>query len=288
MDFGKNISFIPKKPLTRKVDKPNRPVSILLVLSYFIFFTVIASYGGLYFYNKSLKNTLAKNTKELEIEKSKADPSSAVEEGEKLQKQINSVKDLLNNHVALSTVFEILEGVTLKSITLQEFSLEQDKPADGSVDAKGNNQTVNGSGFVIKTKGIAPSYGSLAYQSDVLKKEVESGDKIKSFSIDKPILDESGNISFNLDITVDSQFLLYKKKIDEEKQLLQKEIAPSDGKNIDSSPQVDGTESQVSKVSVDENVVSKDKNKLVEDIPTKEKYSPSIFEKFINFFKKYK
>lgn len=293
MDFGKNISFIPKKPLTRKVERSNRPVSILLVVSYFVFFATIASYGGLYFYNKSLKNILTDKTAELEIERKKIDPSSAVEDGEKLQKRITNFKDLLDKHVAVSTVFDILEGVTLKSIVLQEFSLEKGGSVEnGSFGRIDGAQTTNTTDFVIKIKGVAPSYGSLAYQSDVLKNEVKSGDRIKSFSIERPILDDSGNVSFELNITVDSNFLLYKKVLEQNKQLLQ-ESSVTDSGTVDTIQQINGIDTQVSETDVimdktDKNVVAGDKD--INKINTLEKRTsaPSIFEEFINFFKKYK
>ena len=281
MNFGKKISFIPKKPLTRKTEKTKHPVGLLLFATYFIFFATIAFYGGLYLYNKSIKNTLIEKTKELETEKTKIDPFSVVEKGEKLQKKINGAQSLLNKHLAPSSVFSILEKAILKSITLQEFSLGLDDSTGGNNDAYKNvddKQTATDPDFIIKTKGIAINYESLAYQSDVLKKETEKRQEIKGFSIKDLSLDSSGNVSFNLSIIVDRSFLLYKNMFtanNREAQQAQVNV------NVD-VPAAPPIEEDV----VDKNTEVK-KTKTV-DTNTGKEATPSLFEKFIDSFKNYK
>lgn len=201
------ISFIPKKPLAIKTERNTRPMSVLLFVSFGIFFISLALFGGLYLYNSNLKVVLEEKTKELEMEKKKADPAGIIEKAEKLQVKINSVKDLLNKHTALSRTFGLLEEVTLENVVLNGLTFEK-KEAEQAV-VRDEAQTASISNFVIKTSGIAPSYASLAYQSDVLKNEVKENQRIESFLISNPSLDQSGNVSFDIEVSVNPSFLLY-------------------------------------------------------------------------------
>ncbi len=215
MDNGTKVSFIPKKPLLRKTEKQTRPMSLLLFLSFFIFFITLAAYGGLYFYYANLKAVLEDKTKELEIAKEKADPTGSIEKAEILQAKINNTKNLLSKHVAPSRVFNLLEEVTLKSITLNGFTLEKESSAVRQTGIKGDgSEAVSMSDFVIKTGGTAYSYASLAYQSDILKKEVKENNRIKSFSITNLIPDTEGRVTFTLDLVLHAPFLSYKDTLD--------------------------------------------------------------------------
>jgi len=254
MDNGTKVSFIPKKPLSRKMEKRTRPMSLLLFISFFIFFTTFVAYGGLYFYYENLKTVLDNKTKELEIAKEKADPTGAIEKAEKLQLKINNTKNLLSKHVAPSKVFDLLEDTTLKSIVLSGFTLEKVDKASDQTMSKGNmSQVSTPSIFVIKTNGVAPSYASLAYQSDILNKEIEKNNRIESFSITNLDPDANGGVSFTLDISLRTPFLSYSQKetpdkqsgfINERAQKTKDKISPEEDLNRTTLP--DSTSEEVS------------------------------------------
>ena len=50
MEQNFQTSFIPKKPIVEDRATSSRPAGFLIVVSVFIFFTVLISSGGLYFY----------------------------------------------------------------------------------------------------------------------------------------------------------------------------------------------------------------------------------------------
>jgi len=215
MDKDTKVSFIPKKPLSGKTDRRARPMSLLLFLSFLIFFITLAAYGGLYFYNSNLQVVLEGKVADLEAAKEKADPTGAIKKAEDLQARINNTKNLLEGHIAPSRVFDLLEEVTLKSVVLNGFTFEKESIDTNQGGAlRESVQSAGTSNFVIRTGGNASSYASLAYQSDVLKQDIENNRRIKSFSIKNPSLDVSGNVTFDLDITLDTIFLLYKGAFD--------------------------------------------------------------------------
>lgn len=287
MDFGKKISFIPKKPLTKRTERARRPVGILLSVSLVIFFGTLAVYGGLYLYNMSLNSTLKEKTKEFEVERKKADPSSAVEEGERLQTKINEVKKLLNNHIALSNIFSVLEGLTLKSVVLSDLSVEREDLKDDNVNAGlgDKKQTASIPGFVIKTKGTVSSYASLAFQSDVLKEEIKKDKRIVGFVIEKPTLDGNGNVSFNLSMIVPEQVLLYKNTIKSNTESPQA-VPPSsfDESQAKENDIVSQRVDELKKINADKNFRNVPPST---DSGIKKDATPSLFEKFIDSFKSY-
>ena len=235
MDRRTNVSFIPKKPLVKKINRSKRPVGIFLFLAYFIFFLTLASYGILYFYYSNLKVVLVEKTAEFEMEKAKADPAGIIEEAEVLQARISSVENLLEKHVAPSRLFELLEEVTLENIVFNDFLFEKVNVEQQAVGAPvGTVQSVSTPSFVVQIKGKALSYASLAYQSDVLKEEIEKNQRVKRFLIKNVTLDEVGNILFDLDLTLSSSLLSYKgmfnnKILLEEAPVLEEEISEQDG-----------------------------------------------------------
>ncbi len=232
MDNGTKVSFIPKKPMSRRTERRTRPVSFLLFSSFFIFFITLAGYGGLYFYNTNLKTVLDNKTKELEVAKEKADPTGAIEKAEKLQIKITNTKNLLNKHVAPSQIFDLLQEITLKSIVLDGFTLEKRNKQVSQVESKNTPQAISTFNFVINTSGTAQSYASLAYQSDILKKEIKENNRIESFLITNLSPNEKGEISFTLEIVLHEPFLSYKDTIDNsDLKIIQKVV---DKKSLDS------------------------------------------------------
>ncbi len=283
---GTKISFIPKKPLARKIKKTTRPVSALLFLSFGIFFIVIASYGALYLYKSNLKEVLNEKTKELETERKKADPSGIVEKSKKIQTKINNAKELLDKHVALSRMFDLLEELTLNNIVLNGLTLEKENIDTSNTDLTNEQaQNTDISNFIIKTTGVASSYASLAYQSDVLKNEVKENRRVKSFSISNPSLDESGNISFDLEVSVNPAVLLYE---------ISKDIVSTTGGKIDENIVSVGTvvESQpeVNKITKNDELLlntEKDSNEIDKEILEEKSKESGFFANIVNFFKKY-
>lgn len=220
MDKGSKISFIPKKPLVKKVEKSTRPMSLVLFLSLFVFFATLAAYGGAYFYDMRLAETLEEKVKNLEIEKEKADPAGAIERAEEIQAKIKNTKELLGAHIAPTRIFELLEEVTLASVSFDTLTFSGETTEVATEGRPGIASQRNATGetetnFMIELSGIAPSYASLAYQSDVLKREVLEGQRVKEFSLSNVNLDESGNVMFGLEVKLDKAFLLYNRVLDE-------------------------------------------------------------------------
>lgn len=197
-----NISFIPKKPMTSGNRADSRPISLFLFLSIFLFIVSVASYGGLYLYKNELSRVLEEKSSLLSVEKDKADPLSIIDKAIALENKTAGVNGVLKSHIASSRAFDFLEEVTLKSISLNNFSFDK---FSGVVST---DKTAN-MGYVVTVDGIASSYSSLAAQADFLNNKVSEKNSIESFSISDIGLDDASNVTFKATLNFPTRFFLY-------------------------------------------------------------------------------
>ncbi len=227
MDRDKKISFIPQKPIAKEGPVARQPLNIFMVVSVVIFFVTFAAYGGFFFYKRNLEKKVAASLEALKQRKEEIDPSSIIDEARSLQKRISEAKRLVEGHIASSAFFSFLESSTLKSITLTSFQIQEDTsvssspatiPQDvppqaialggaGSI-PRGTDATTPPRRFQVTVSGVAPSYASLAYQTDVLNEKVESGD-IEGYKISNISLNEFGGVNFQLTMTVNAKRIAY-------------------------------------------------------------------------------
>lgn len=215
MDKRNKISFIPQKPISRKVQKPSRPVSLAVAVSFSVFFLTFAVYGGMFFYNNNLKKLIENKQEDLKSAKEKLDPDNTIERAQEFQKKIDDVKGILGSHISASAVFGLLEDITLKSIFFSSFEFT----ADEGVSIQNSENAVNDtpSRFTVSLDGVAPNYSSVAYQSDVIKKEIKENNRIESFSISNVSLNDTGSVLFKLEMDIVPSFLSYKSTINQDK-----------------------------------------------------------------------
>ena len=194
MEQNFQTSFIPKKPMIKDRDTVTKPFGFLFIISLFILFTVLLASGGLYFY----KGVVAKNITSLEntlnLAKNRFEPTK-ISELQVLDKRLRASTEILSKHIAVTPIFKTLEQITMKTIRFNKFSYEfvTDKTT-----------TVN-----VKMSGQAIGYRSIALQSDLFAKNKNLINPIFS----NLTLDNSGNVLFDLDFSVDSNFVNYKQAL---------------------------------------------------------------------------
>ena len=192
MEQNFQTSFIPKKPMIEERAVASRPVSFLTVISIFIFFTIVITIGGLYFYDGVLKKDIIQMENDLNLAKNRFEPSKIVQL-QVLDKRLIASNEILSKHVAISPIFKALQLITMKNISYNKFSYD----FDGEKNSK----------IMIKMSGIAVGYKSVALQSDLFTKNKYLIDPIFS----NLALDDKGNVLFNLEFSVDPNFVDYKK-----------------------------------------------------------------------------
>lgn len=195
MEQNFQTSFIPKKPMIEDRAVASQPVSLLTIISIFIFFTVIIGTGALYFYNGILTKNITKMENDLELAKNRFEPTKIIQL-QSLDKRLNASNEILSKHIAISPIFKALQSITMKTISYTKFSY-------GSDDSKGSK-------IAVKMSGIAVGYLSVALQSDLFTKNKYLIDPVFS----NLSLDDKGNVVFDLDFSVDPNFVDYKKTLE--------------------------------------------------------------------------
>ncbi len=189
MDTRFQTSFIPKKPVDTGAIRSSGDVNFFLLLSIIILIITAAATGGVFLY----KISLTQQVKEKDAQLKQAQESFGLERIKYLQQrsaQLSAAKALLDNHVAPTALFAMLEEHTLKTVRFKTFTLSAD-----------------GGAVTLSMGGEARGFNAVAYQSEVftgLTKEFLSP-TFSNFA-----LDEKGNVSFNFETRVNPQIILYR------------------------------------------------------------------------------
>ncbi len=190
-------SFIPKKPVTEERVSQTRSFNILGFLAIIIFFASVAAAGGFYFYKTILSNQITDMSQSLERSKAAFEPS-LISDLSSLDKRLNSSKEVLGGHIAVSPIFKSLEQLTLKSIRFTKFSYALSQDGSKKIEIKMSGQTA-------PSKGYYP----IALQSNKLSENKYVEDIVFS----NLSLTQGGGVSFDLTFSVSPEFMLYEKDI---------------------------------------------------------------------------
>ncbi len=191
MEQNFQTSFIPKKPLIKEDAVSSRPVSIFLVISLFILFAVLLATGGLYFYRGILNKSIAEMENTLALARNRFEPSK-IAELQVLDKRLRASSEVLSKHITVTPIFSALEQLTMKTVRFTKFSYVLNTDKNIAID--------------IKMSGQAIGYRSIALQSDLFAQNKNLIDPVFS----NLTLDQSGNVLFDLEFSVDPSFVNYK------------------------------------------------------------------------------
>jgi hypothetical protein len=192
MDTKFQTSFIPKKPLVPTLGpKSSKHVSFISIIIVFIFLLSLLAAGGVFLYKQFLKSSITQMETKLAAAEAALDPA-LINEWVRLDKRIESGKELLNVHLALSSFFTLLQEMTLTTVRFKNFSY---------IVAPGQK-------IAITMDGEADSFAAVALQSDEFAKQAKYMSNQLFSNIN---LDPTGTIIFRFTATIDPQLILYKK-----------------------------------------------------------------------------
>ncbi len=167
-------------------------LSFLTFIAVIIFIISVIVSGGVYAWKTYLEKQKAQMELDLKKNKQAFEPQT-IEEYVRLNNRFDAAKKLLEQHVAVSAVFDILQARTLSTVRFKDFKYAFQN--DGSV--------------AISMVGEAKTYNSVAYQSQVFSKERA----FKGIVFSNLDLDKSGNIIFKFDTRVEPKLVSYKNNL---------------------------------------------------------------------------
>lgn len=188
-------SFIPKKPPVMAGTAPGaggRSFNVLGIVAGSVFSLAVVLSGTVFFYKAHLVRSISAMDAELAKARKSFEPEF-IEEASRLNARIVAARELLNNHRALSPLFDTLEKKTLQAVRFQDFSFN----------ALDNREAT------LSMTGQARSFNAVALQSDVFGAERAFRDPVFS----NFTLNERGDVVFNFKTTVDAALLRYRETV---------------------------------------------------------------------------
>lgn len=200
MDKEFQTSFIPKKTVIEGPKKVRSGGGVVNLFSFIIFIASILSVGGAYLYRESVKTDITEFKKSLAIAKNQFEPS-LITKLQILDKRLNAATTILDQHVAVSPIFELLQDSTLPTVRYSDFTYDIDSTTN----------LVN-----VEMKGEAKGYNFIALQADLFNENKF----IKNPIFSDLVLDQNGNVDFNLTFSVDKSLVSYESFLDREEPIL--------------------------------------------------------------------
>jgi len=191
MENSFQTSFIPKKPISAVNSTRRKSTSFFSVLTIILLVVVAVASGSLFVYRsyltkqkESLSSSLLKVRDSFE--------QATIKELELFDKRASAAKEVLDSHIVLSPMFEVLGNLTIPSIQYTKFE-----------------HTTDSNGFFVKMSGIARDYRSVALQADVFNSS--KGRYFKNVVFSNLMKDKSNYVVFDIEFNVDPGLLSYEK-----------------------------------------------------------------------------
>jgi hypothetical protein len=178
-------SFIPKASLEveREHHATSNPVALAnIVTGALLILTILAS-AGIYLFERYTAQNIVSKQATLERSRAAFEPAT-IKELYRLNVRIESGKKLLEHHVALSHLFDDLEGRTLSTVRFNEFTYAETNPGR----------------ILLTMSGAARSFNTVALQSQEFSKStIVTEPRFTNVNIDK-----DGSIRFDFTGTIDA------------------------------------------------------------------------------------
>ena len=204
METKFQTSFIPKKPMISSgltvARTPKKGVSLFMIFGVLIFLLSLGAVGATYAWKQYLVNQQDSYKQQL-ADRQKQFNTDLIEQLKQVNVQIDLATQLLNNHLALSQVFDIIGHFTTASSRFT--SLDVSAPTNQS------------SGVTINMNGYGKNFETVAFQSDVLGQLQQYGLRklVKNPILSNPSLAADGSVSFGFTATLDAPTLSYKQSV---------------------------------------------------------------------------
>lgn len=156
--------------------------------AYFVFALTVLSAFAVFGYDRLLAAQQASKDAELAEAESKLDQAT-VSSIVRLRDRLSSGQTLLNNHIALSNLFDTLETILPTNLRLTQVRIAMD--SDGKVTFSAN--------------GTAKTFNTLAQASEALGKE----SRIKDAIFSDIVVAANNSVGFSLTATLDPQLIAF-------------------------------------------------------------------------------
>jgi len=191
MEQNFDTSFIPKRPIFKEEAgiRRHEPIPVVTLVGFAIFFAALILTGLAFFFNQKGEIAVQNLATQLATEKQRFNPQ-AIEDLKAMSTRLQYAKEVVENHVGASSLLDLVQAVTLKSVYYTGFDLKRDEEL----------------GYTLVLQGKAPDYGLLYAQVEAYRAEP----KIRSVEIDNINLEEqTGTATFDATLLLSPEVMKY-------------------------------------------------------------------------------
>ena len=156
MEQNFDTSFIPKRPIFKEEAgiRRHQPVSVVTLIGFAVFFAALILTGLVFFIHKKESVAVETLASQLASEKDQFNPQ-AIEELKAVSVRLKYAKEVVDNHVAVSPLLDVIQSFTNKSIYYENLDLMKEEKT----------------GYELRLRGKAPSFGLLYAQVSTYRAE---------------------------------------------------------------------------------------------------------------------
>lgn len=193
-------SFIPKTgTLNTAGARSGSGGSVLILIAAGLLALIIVASIGLFFYKQYSQSQLQQKQQRLQQARTAID-TSLITELDQLETRINTAKELLDKHVAVSNVFPVIESITLASVQFSSMKLSR-----GTSGKKQGSDNSSSGSITVNLAGSAPGYPAVVLQSS----EIASHPSVINASLSKFKQQKTGDVQFSVQFTIPEKEVLY-------------------------------------------------------------------------------
>lgn len=181
-------SFVPKQPVQTTRRAARAGANVFMLIAMIIMVLAIIGAGVTFGYEKVLESMRDKKAQELAAAEASIS-RAAIDEFLRLHNRLNSTESLLNQHVALSQYLDVLEALTLTTVSFNALDL----------------QVEGDRGATLTMDGTARSFNALAAQSAAFAAEK----RIKRAIFSDIKVGAAGGITFSLTAELDPSLVIW-------------------------------------------------------------------------------
>ncbi|MEX0933243.1 MAG: hypothetical protein WDZ74_00675 [Candidatus Paceibacterota bacterium] len=212
MDEKFRSSFIPKQPLVgqesgspRYTKRRRESSSPFVGLSVLMFTLSLLVFGGVWGYTLFVEREIQDMEVRLEEQRQQFQPAE-IAEYKRFDDRLKVAASILNNHIALSEIFSLLEEVTLPSVRYTTFDFSKDEIVSTEAEVDGVIvQTPASERLSIALGGEAGTFEDIALQAEEFKKN----QFVRNSTFSTFQLNETGMIGFAIQATLDPSLIGY-------------------------------------------------------------------------------
>jgi hypothetical protein len=206
METRFQTSFIPKKPVISTIGaistipKHHHGASLFMTMGTMLLILSLAFAAGVYAWKSYLVSAQATYKKDLATREQQFN-IDLIEQLKGENVKIDLAQKLLNNHMAISQIFDIIGRLTTESVRFMSMDVSAPKTASD--------------GIKISLQGYGTSFSAVAFQSDVLNQLDQYGLRkiVRNPILSNPALGSNGAVSFGFVATVDPGSLSYERSV---------------------------------------------------------------------------